>query len=438
MKKLAILATAMAFTLSGCGGDDAYIAEDNTNTQPKAGDPLYVTTKVDGQEVIKETYKYYALNDSGRLVAEAKPEYDSAPHIAIMHSRKVTSMPVVYKNAMLVQANSLPEVNAALISAFTEDLIAALRAHYPNLSMHEIALQLGDFDQSIEDLHLEYEESGLSSVKEMVEFYETIDKHFPNHANAEGDADHFLDLCGLSIYQFINQIHASGVTWDALLTSMVKQNTSFHDLYNAYTASLKSLPVFIADFIQGKKASVALNYARPYGDPATDAAKVAVDAAKLGLDVAKFAWEIIKDARPKTTAEGAYTKVLSLKDTNYENYGYSTRGESAAIDYEGKNLFTMTLFHAKFKIDGYYRATDANAPGYWLPSIAFKVDESFAALTWNLNAGAAITSAANMASSSAPEPEIQIVANVQANGWFQSFTNSYTFYANGRSGFRKQ
>ncbi len=73
-----------------------------------------------------------------------------------------------------------------------------------------------------------------------------------------------------------------------------------------------------------------------------------------------------------------------------------------------------------------------------MPSVAFKVDETFAGLTWNLNAGAAITSAANLASPAAPEPEIQIVANVQANGWFQSFTNSFTFYANGRTGFRKQ
>ena len=98
----------------------------------------------------------------------------------------------------------------------------------------------------------------------------------------------------------------------------------------------------------------------------------------------------------------------------------------------------MTLFHAKFHVDGYYNAKNPNAPGYWMPSVAFKVNESFAALTWNLNAGAAITAAANRASPDAPEPEIQIVANVQANGWFQSFTQSFTFMANGRTGFVAQ
>jgi len=435
MKKT-ILASSMAMALAGCGGDGVILPEQNP--QPKAGEPLFVTTKVNGKEVIKETYKYYAVNDSGRLVAEPKPEYESSPHIALLESRQITPMSVVNIHAMTVQTDNLEPINMAETRVFIEDLLAALRVHYPTLSMQDLVRQLGDFDQSLEAIRAEYMQSGLGSIQQYVDFYEAIDL---GGENDEAEADQFLALAGfngLNIAQFLGVLKTAGVSWPELLAAMKRQNVSFTSLYNLYAISLKPLEVFIPKFVQGKKATVSMLLVTPQADPVTDAAKVAVEAGKLGLDVAKFAWEIIKDARPKTTAEGAYTTVLSVKDKSYENYGYSTQGSSAVVDYEGKSLFTNTLFHAKFKVDGYYKATNPNIPGYWLPSIAFKVDESFAAFTWNLNAGAAITSAANLASPAAPEPEIQIVANVQANGWFQSFTNSYTFYANGRTGFRRQ
>jgi hypothetical protein len=432
MKKT-ILLSSMAMALAGCGGDSVILPEQNP--KPEAGEPLFVTTKVDGKEVIKETYKYYAVNDSGRLIAEPKPEYENAPHIALLESRQITPMSVVNIHAMTVQTDNLEPINMAETRVFIEDLLAALRVHYPTLSMQDLVRQLGDFDQSLEAIRSEYMKSGLGSIQQFVDFYEAIDL---GGENDEAEADQFLEQSGLNIAQFLDKLKVAGVSWDALLAAMKSQNIGFTGLFNSYASSLESLEVFIPKFVQGKKATVSMLLVTPQADPATDAAKVAVEAAKLGLDVAKFAWEIIKDARPKTTAEGAYTSVLSVKDKSYENYGYSIQGSSAVVDYEGKNLFTMTLFHAIFKVDGYYKATNPNIPGYWLPSIAFKVDESFAGLTWNLNAGAAITSAANMASASAPEPEIQVVANVQANGWFQSFTNSFTFYANGRTGFRKE
>jgi hypothetical protein len=344
-------------------------------------------------------------------------------------------MSVVNIHAMTVQTDNLDPINTAETKVFIEDLLAGLRVHYPSMSMQDLVHQLGSLDQSLEAIRTEYMKSGLGSIQQFVDFYEAIDL---GGENDEAEADQFLELCGLNIAQFLSTLKTTGVSWVELLAAMKSQHVGFINLYNSYASSLESLEVFIPEFVHGKKVTVSMLFVTPQADPVTDGAKVAVEAAKLGLDVAKFAWEIIKDARPKTTAEGAYTSVLSVKDKSYENYGYSTQGSSAVVDYEGKNVFTMTLFHAIFKVDGYYKATNPNVPGYWLPSIAFKVDESFAALTWNLNAGAAITSAANMASPSAPEPEIQVVANVQANGWFQSFTNSFTFYANGRTGFRKE
>ncbi len=436
MKKLGLLSTSITIMLAGCGGS-ADIQPAASSDTPQAGEPLYVSMKVDGQEVLSETYRYYALTDSGRLVAEARPENAQLPHIALRESRQVKPMSVAYKNAGLMTLAAAAETDPASMVVFTEELVAALRNYYAGASSRDAAFQLGDFDQPLEDVYSEYKASGLTSVDAFVAFYEALDAHLPEDVSAEGDVENFLDLTGMNISGFLETLDRQGITWPMLLAAMQAKGATFTTLYQDYASSLKPFGVFISGFVASKTAHVA-SVAHPAGDPATDAAKVAVEAAKLGLDVAKFAWEIIKDARPVTKADGAYTSILSVKDKNYENYGYSVSGTSAEVDYEGKNVFTMTLFHAKFRVDGYYKAANPSVPGYWMPSVAFKVDESFAALTWNLNAGAAITSAANLASPAAPEPEIQIVANVQANGWFQSFTNSFTFYANGRTGFRKQ
>lgn len=210
-------------------------------------------------------------------------------------------------------------------------------------------------------------------------------------------------------------------------------------LQQDYAASQHSLDVFLSNFVKGKTiaaASMMLSRTK-YGTVKAAKSNPAVDAGKLGLDVAKFAWEIIKDGRPTTSAEGAYTSVLSVKDKSYENYEYAKNGSSAVVQQRISNIFDMTLTNAKFKIDGYYGSTSPSFGGHWMPSIAFKVDEAFPAWTWNLNASAAITSAANLGSAAAPEPEVQIVATIQANGLFQSFTDTYTFLANGRTGFRK-
>jgi hypothetical protein len=124
MKKQYILASSMALALAGCGGGETILPA--PDPQPKAGDPLYVTTKVDGNEVIKETYKYYAVNDSGRLVAEPQSGEENEPHIALLVSRKITPMSVVNIHAMTVQTDNLDPINTAETKVFIEDLLAGL------------------------------------------------------------------------------------------------------------------------------------------------------------------------------------------------------------------------------------------------------------------------------------------------------------------------
>ena len=176
MKRRILWASPMALALAGCGGGNGEVVENYT---PRAGDPLYVSTKIDGQEVASETYRYYALNESGRLVAEPKAGDENLPHIALRESSKVKPVSRAFKAAGFVTPQvTAPAVDQASMVAFAEELVAALRKHYPQASIRDVALQLGDFDRTLEDVYADYNNSGLGSLDAYVAFYETMDDFF--------------------------------------------------------------------------------------------------------------------------------------------------------------------------------------------------------------------------------------------------------------------
>lgn len=395
--------------------------------QPKAGDPVFTTAKINGVPFLEQTYRYYGVDGEGNLL-DAANKGTPVGHVAVLESQKHLATQPVQGFVATLDQEPLP---LATVAAFYKELWAAMMAYYPQKSGDEIAREIGDLDGSLEDLYYDVRNSGLST-RDYVVFYESVDKYL-GEANAEGELDSFMENTGMTPAALLSTLQTAGITWDDVLSRMASSKTGFAKLLQSYTASSQSLGDFLQGFV--RNGTLAGSFA---GNTAVDAAKVAVKAGELGLKVAKFAWEIIKDGRPKTSAEGAYTSVLSAKDGYYENYAYAKPGSSPYIEWEGKNIYTMRLYYAKFKLDGYYGATHSTIGGKWMPSIAFKVDDAFAAFTWNLNAGAAITSAANLASTAAPQPEIQVVAKLQANGWFQSFTKSFTFYANGETGFRRE
>ncbi len=397
--------------------------------QPKAGDPIFATAKINGIPFLEQTYRYYAIDQQGNLYGNSLASDDLVGHVAILESQKQLATPAI--QGFAATSNQEPVALAAM-AAFYKELWAALVAYYPQKSPAEIAREIGDLDSSLEDIYRDVKNSGLTT-RDYVIFYETIDKYFVD-VGIEGSLVAFLERVGITPAGLLSILQGASITWDDLLARMAANRATFTSLHQSFLVSGYSLGNYLQGYVRG--GSFAVNQFA--GDPAVDAAKVAVKAGELGLKVAKFAWEIIKDGRPQTSAEGAYTSVFSVKDGAFENYGYAKGGNSPYIEWEGRNIYTMRLYYAKFNLGGYYGATHSTIGGKWLPSIAFKVDEAFAAWTWNLNASAAITSAANLASIGAPEPEIQVIAKTQANGWFQSFTNSFTFYANGDKGFRKE
>jgi hypothetical protein len=161
-----------------------------------------------------------------------------------------------------------------------------------------------------------------------------------------------------------------------------------------------------------------------------------------GLDVAKFAWDIIKNSKPVTRTSGAFTAVLSTGDKNWDHYASAREFNSPKYDFSGKNIFGMTLFKATHSLKGTHKAAysgkSTDVPkGQYLPLIFFDIPDAFAALTWSLTGGGSASNPSNMGSGDDVVPMVYVAAKFTADGWFQSFSKSFTYKVRGDTGYAK-
>lgn len=428
-------------------------------TKVRVGDPMVATLKIDGASTLEQTYRTYGVDREGHLFGKnADGSFSRLQSDAAVRQVPVVRTPAPLGIALVQLLEKEERVNTAVSSETADRLEAVepavvdraeLARFYKNLwdqlrardryrrSPAALAREIADFDRSLEELRTDAAASGLS-LGAFVAFHETVDRHFKGHThgNVEGELDAFLEAAEITPAELLAAIGEAGTSWNVVLRRMASDGTTFVTLFQEYAESQKGLGDFLQEFVSREVRASGRRTVAAAPAAAAEAAKVAVDAAKLGLDVAKFAWEVIKDGRPKTTAEGAYTSVLSKGDPSFEKYANSIEGRSRSVEWEGRNLFNMRVIHVKYNLGGYYGASHPTIGGKWLPSVGFRVDESYAFWGFGLNVGATITAAANVGSANSPEPEVQVVAQMQASGWFQSFTKSITLYANGATGFR--
>lgn len=158
------------------------------------------------------------------------------------------------------------------------------------------------------------------------------------------------------------------------------------------------------------------------------------------LAVTKFAWDILKDSRPVTQAEGAFTSVLSSADSNWEHYSQANEFKSPEFTFKGENLFGMTLFKAKFKVQGAYKASYSGSvqdvpKGLYLPLVFFNFKEAYAMTTWSLKGNASASSPANIGDANNLTPLIYTGAHITASGWFQNIAKNFSFKVTGSQGY---
>ncbi len=407
-----LAALAAAASLTGCGGNAGASASDY---KPRAGDPFYLSVQVDGIPVQEETYRFYGVDTEGNLSSTPVENDEALPHVALLE--KATTSMTSSSVRMLSTAEPLP---LSTLKAFYKELWAAEKAVHPTYGPQELALHIGDLNAAIEELYRDVEASDLN-VGDYVVFYAAANTAWPDDPEADERVRDFLESVAVSPGAMVGILGRMGWNWNGLLAKMVAEGTSFDDLYDAFERSpFATLEEFLPSHLE----------ATPPQAPRFEAASGA-----SGLDIAKFAWDVIKDGRPVTETSGAMTRVLSEKDTSWEHYERSMRGETPVVTIQGWNMLGMTMYKARFHLSGYYAATNPSFGGKWLPSVAFTVDEAYTFWTWWLNASAIVLHPVNMGTADSPVPQIEVEAKVRGDGLFRSETKTVTFLANGESGF---
>ena len=398
MKKSIVCAALAAAFLSACGGSD-----DESKLAP--GDEFSTELSLDDTLAETSTYRVYGLSNSGQLVTTSDD----------LASDGLIPIEVSRINAKTQAADEVPDV--AAIQAFVSQLWAELGKRYGVQDASKLAQEVHDLDISLATIYTDYRNSGLS-LPEFVDFYEALDAHptLDKTGKVEAELSQFLSNAQITPRQLLDALNAHGSSWPQFLTLMASRQDDFNSLYEKY----------------GKAATDISSFVQAYLQPQTKALK----SAKVAIEVAKLTWDVIKNNRPETVAEGAFTSVYSSGDSNWDNYDQAKSGASQVVTLKSKNLFNMTLTEVKFALSGYYGAQHPSIDGHWLPLVNVDVQYVYAFFSWKVNAKASVTLPVNMGTVAAPNPEMPVFMQISESGLFQNDTINYEFRANGKDGFR--
>ena len=243
------------------------------------------------------------------------------------------------------------------------------------------------------------------------------------------EMEHFCDTVDMELKDFFTDIKQVFGIHSSFATKLMDLGIGTHDLYNIYVpwyvdqeTSLKdSFPEFL-NYLKNTSSLQACG-----GNSA--------DSAKLGLDVLKFGWDIIKDGKPKVQTDGAFTSVLR-KGTTALDYGYAKRNETDIFHFKITDTWikSWVLIETKFRGSASYAATNPGFGGQYLQNVQFDVESAYAQWGMYLNISAQVSNVTNSASVENPDPEIDMVARINAGWLFQAWGQSAYYRAKGSEG----
>lgn len=387
-----------------------------------AGDTFSEEVSVDDIVVSTQEFHLFAANAQGQLVTDGT----ALPNSPLIPLR--TSSPQVNASKALLQA--APPTSVADLQIFFKALWDALGRQYQTTDATRLLQEIGDLEHTVEQLYALYQASGLT-LAEFVDFYEAIDE-FPyvDSESAESDVSHLLSMLQLNHQQLVTALSAANSSWRGLLTVLNTRQHSLEHLLNAYLQSGLPPEAFFSQYLQTPLLKTALAEGKDDKDDKDGKGG-------SGIDVAKFIWQIIKDNKPNTEANGAFTRILSQRDDNWERYASATKGSSKSVKVKAQNAFKMTIYRTEFALSGYYNAKHPDFEGAWLPMLMIDVKDMYAMFSWTLNAKGAITVPVNVGTVEAPIPELTTTMELNQKGVFQNYLNKYSFIANGATGFSR-
>lgn len=402
MNKNMVCAALAAAVLSACGGGAA------NREKLTPGDEFSLELSLDDRLAETSTYRAYGISKAGQLVT-VSGDLASESLIPIEISR----------SGSMAKATDAALPDIAAIQGFFPQLWLELAKRHGTQDAGKIAQQVQDLDISLAAIYQNYRDSGLD-LAGFVDFYETLDSYQELDKNEmiEAELSQFLDNVQVTPRQLLDALQAHGSSWNQFLALMASRQDDFNGLYEQYGKAGVGIADFVGAYLQGPLKALK------------------DDKGSSAIDVAKFVWQVIKDNRPETVATGAFTRALSAKDTNWENYGQSKSGASQVVTLKAKGVLPFfTLYEVKFALSGYYGAKHGSIDGSWLPLLNLDVQKMSAIVSWKVNATARVTQPVNVGTATAPIPEMPVFMEINQSGLFQNFTDKYEFRANGKSGF---
>ena len=402
MNKKIMYAALATSVLSACGGGTA------SHEKLAPGDEFSLELSLDDKLIETSTYRAYGISKKGQLVTTAD-DLATESLIPIQISRSGSTVKSTDP--------ALPDI--AAIQIFFPQLWEELARRSGTQDAKEIAKSVQDLDISLPAIYQNYRDSGLDLVG-FVDFYEALDSYpdLDKNEMIEAELSQFLSNAQVTPRQLLDVLQAHGSSWNQFLALMASRKDDFNGLYEQYKKAGGDISDFVNTYLQNPIKAVK------------------DDKGSSALDVAKFVWQVIKDNRPETVATGAFSRALSSKDTNWENYGQSKSGSSQVVTLKAKGKLPLfTLYEVKFALSGYYGAKHNSIDGTWLPLMNMDVQKMYAIFSWKVNATARITSPVNVGTAAAPIPEMPVFMEINESGLLQNSTDKYEFRANGKNGF---
>ncbi len=413
--RLLSLLTLTALLSGGCGTDASTISPQTpvppTVSEEASSGPIRAEFgELDESGVqtpmVRSTYKFFQINPDGSL-----SDYNSGTnYLMLLDSQDVLEVagrieedpPIPRSEIENFLRNEWQAFDAAPQVDFVTDFVSELRSEAQ-----------GDFDL----FYRFYRSSGVPLATYMADLRAATDL-----ADDPGldDLITFLDFLGISLGQFEAELARNGMTGAQFLQQVDARGEDFADLMELYgNYDFASREAFYLGALAGDKPE------KPKDPPV--------------IQLLKFAWDFVKDNRPESTAEGAFTFALSNVDKDPLAYSGAKESRTSRYYWYIENLFGDELCRVEYRGEATYDARNAKFLGSYLPSIAVEPLLVYAEFSWKIDASVAASNVSNIGGDYAnaanpPNPLMNLTARITFSGIFSSTTKTIRFRVTGREG----
>lgn len=474
MKKILAYNTVLAATISmiGCGGGSNNNNEAPTQTvQAQAGQPLIVSTLVDGVLVAEDTYKVYRVVDVEGTLSDkslAKEEEIRFPHVALLQSRAGASQynlaGTYFDWQKSVPGTAFPNVTLmapiglADVQTCYKDLFATVKQLNPALKTRDqVAARLEAMDVSVDDLCTQVPTSGLSMV-EYLALFDKVSSYWPNVSDIDGKMAMFFIKIKVRPVTFQTALADAGYNWDQFLQRLSSRDNGLNEFYGMYERWDKPTNVqtdtanFLKHYMQKTETKVLSQVQRTLAQVASWLGDQLVPSARADwtkvpgtiesyFDIIKTVWNVIEGSIGTTDVKGKQSHVLSSEDNNPLHYYGAKTSRTPVVEFVGKTYFfeLWENYRVEMRAVCDYDARNPNVPGQWMPNIGIVtpvVDASWGlGKGYNITGDVQINNAVDRRASpeAAPIPSVDMTMNVAAKA-FTTVRRSYSFTCRGDTG----